>query len=244
MSKQHLVSAHPLPSICGLEGLPGTGKSTLCLKLPIDNVSNYAGSDVGPSRYPWLKRDTTGRHTLSLKSVWRNNRFFLQREVARTDALEKRGINWAVLDRTWISGIVFNYAIAKACSIPKGILAHYIDSIESAQATGLLYFPDWLLIFKIPEKESFRRVVLRDSRFFSDNMLQIFTREQRISFLRFRAEGYKLIEKTAGLPIINISYRAPIETKCDAAITLPEGTRFRDPVIFFRTLRKNMLNGK
>lgn len=231
-----------LQSICGLEGLPGSGKSTLCLYFSPENVSDYAGSDVGPSRYPWLKCDPSGRHALSLKSLWRNNQFFLQREMARTKALEKRGVRWAILDRTWISEIIFNFSITRTFFLPKDVLVHSIDSIESAHRSGLLYFPDWLLVFKISEKESFRRVVLRDGRFFSDNMLQVFTEKQRIGFLKARADGYKLLEKTEGLPIVNISYRAPKETKCGAAINPPAAAGSLDPVVFFQALRKNMFN--
>jgi len=210
--------------------------------LPQKNISYYAGSDVSSSYYPKLKLDPSPSYCLNLKSLWRNSCFFLDREIKRTNDLINRRISWAVLERTWISQVVFNFAITTALQLPKDVLIYSLDRIEREYKDGKLYFPSWLLLFKISPEESFNQVVARDGRYFDDNFLNIFSHEQRNRILQSRVKAYELLNKTEGLPIVSISFRSPMELKIDAATTPPYSAGRLDHNLFFETFRELILN--
>lgn len=227
------------PKICGLEGLPATGKSSVCRMLPAEMVSDYAGSDVG-QHYPPLLLDPLGRYRITLNSLLKNSEFFTTKEVARTGDIFQRGVPIAVLERTWISQIVFTFAVTQCLSLPDSVLRAMITDLEENVRAGKLYFPSWLVMFRIPERTSYRKVIRRDGRFFGKNMTEVFSTTERAGFLAARTTGYQKILQTCGLPIVILSYKAHPTTKIQAVTTPPMG-ELPDWRAFFRSLRTHFL---
>lgn len=225
----------PSAKLCGLEGMPGTGKSQICGRLPGSMVSPHAGSDVTPSQYPRLERDGPGGYGLLGESLARRNDFFFQREIRRTADLRKRGELLLVLDRTWISQIVVNHAFVAAFGLGLGEVRAVIDRIEAAVCDRVLYYPDWLVLFRIPGEVSYRKVVHRDGTYFDDNMIDVASLDQRREFLRARGRAYRMIAQSAGLPIRELHYQAHPDDKLAATRTPPGGPV--DARRFFSSIR-------
>ena len=218
---------------CGLEGLPGTGKTSTCRQVPPEHVAWQASSDVSPESIPPLLPDPSGRYRVSLDSIRAAITFFTAKDVSRTQETRSRGVPLIVLDRTWHSQIVHNFAVIRALDLPLAPLNELFHKLSTLVESGDLYFPDWLVMFRIPEKVSYRKVIRRDGRFFGSNMEAMLTVAERERFLRARAEGYRVLHSSRGIRIVTLSYQAHPSEKVAAVMKQPTDTCPTTPGIFF-----------
>jgi len=227
--------------VCGLEGMPGSGKTSVCRLLSPEIISDYAGIDVGPQGYPRLQLDPARRHRISIDSVFANRRFFTTKEMVRTKEMLHRYRPFYVLDRTWISQVIHAYALARCLGLPKIVIEDAIDDVEQKIQQGSLYAPHWLVMFAIPIGLSVRKTVRRDGDFFSPDMKRLFTRGERLAFHAARADAYKKLQQTHGIPVVVLSYKAHPRCKLEA-VMFPPSRRAPNWQRFFETLRERLLS--
>lgn len=228
-------------SICGLEGMPAGGKSTLCGMFPRQMVSNFAGADVEVAKLPSLLplKDSTSEDRM--EHLWGNFKFFTIKEEERTDAICQSREEFVVLDRTWLSQIAFLHAITKAFDLSTVLVADAINMVETKVSAGQLYFPSRLLLLNVSPERSNQEVLRRDGRIYSDEMLMVMSAEQLRTFTFSRANAYESIKKTKGMPIRVVPGDLPLAKK--RAAVFAGSHQEVNQRLFFLTLRENVLAG-
>jgi hypothetical protein len=223
----------PKLRLCGLEGLPGSGKTTTCRHIPVEYVAWQASACVPPELYPPLLPDPCRKQRVSPDSIRDGIRFFISKEVSRTSEIRQRHVPLVVLDRTWHSQIVHNYALSCALGLSFALLEELYFELSALVDAGRLYFPDWLVTFRIPQQTSYRKVVRRDGRFFGRNMEEMLSVYERNLFLRARAIGYSALLGVRGISVVTLSYQAHPMEKVAAATNFPPNFVSPNPKTFF-----------
>jgi hypothetical protein len=188
---------------------------------------------VSPDSYPPLRPDHTGAQRVSLESVRAAMQFFTLKDLDRTRELRDRDVHLIVLDRTWLSQIVHNHALMCALKLPIDLLDELFRELATLVYSGLLYFPDWLVMFRIPEDTSYRKVIRRDGKFFGRNMENMLTASERAIFLRARARAYRALTNVQGLTTVTLSYQAHPLVKVLASTEPPVNLVSPNPRLFF-----------
>ena len=229
-------------TIYGIEGLPGSGKTTLLKQLPRMQIIPEISKEVGgEENFPQIISDAKVKYGISLKSLRINQRFFIDKEVQRFERVFLKKCDLVIFDRTYISQITFEFALVKCLHLPKNILESTINTLAQEVMYKRLYFPDLVIHLQIPLKIAYEKVIKRDGKFFSDNLVEILSRRQQQQFFFHRTNAYDEILNNRNLNVLKVPYELNLNQKKKLLKNIKPAPKLY-PEKFFKTMKTRLLS--